>query len=105
MLHGYILLYTILQIMQIIAHCAQGSIPLYTMLQGSIPLYTMLQGYSPLYTMLQGYSPLYTMLQGYSWLKEKILSEEGRRQQTKLREVAEIADRIGCSLSQLAIGG
>ncbi|XP_052213140.1 voltage-gated potassium channel subunit beta-2-like isoform X4 [Dreissena polymorpha] len=42
-------------------------------------------------------------LKGYSWLKDKILSEEGRRQQGKLREVAEVADRIGCSLSQLAI--
>lgn len=42
--------------------------------------------------------------QGYSWLKDKILSEEGRRQQTKLREIAEVAEKIGCSLSQLAIG-
>ncbi|WAR14947.1 KCAB2-like protein, partial [Mya arenaria] len=40
---------------------------------------------------------------GYSWLKDKILSEEGRRQQSKLREVAEVAEKIGCSLSQLAI--
>ncbi|CAH1773753.1 unnamed protein product [Owenia fusiformis] len=41
--------------------------------------------------------------QGYNWLKDKILSEEGRRQQAQLREVAVIADKIGCSLSQLAI--
>ncbi|XP_069116219.1 voltage-gated potassium channel subunit beta-2-like isoform X1 [Argopecten irradians] len=49
--------------------------------------------------------PIYSRaaLKGYVWLKEKILSEDGRRQQAKLREVACIADRIGCSLSQLAI--
>ena len=44
------------------------------------------------------------MLQGYVWLKDKILSEDGRRQQSKLREAAVIADRIGCSITQLAIG-
>lgn len=42
--------------------------------------------------------------QGYSWFKDKILGEEGRRQQAKLREAAIIADRLGCSLSQLALG-
>ncbi|XP_064643295.1 voltage-gated potassium channel subunit beta-2-like isoform X2 [Lineus longissimus] len=49
--------------------------------------------------------PIYSRaaLKGYSWLKDKILGEEGRRQQAKLREVANIADRLGCSLSQLAI--
>ncbi|KAJ8320031.1 hypothetical protein KUTeg_001618 [Tegillarca granosa] len=49
--------------------------------------------------------PIYSRaaLKGYAWLKDKILSEEGRRQQGKLREVAIVADRLGCSLSQLAI--
>lgn len=49
--------------------------------------------------------PIYSRaaLKGYTWLKDKILSEEGRRQQAKLREVAVIADRLGCSLAQLAI--
>jgi len=42
--------------------------------------------------------------QGYGWLKDRILSEEGRKQQAKLRELATIAERIGCSLAQLAIG-
>ncbi|XP_006811114.2 voltage-gated potassium channel subunit beta-2-like [Saccoglossus kowalevskii] len=42
-------------------------------------------------------------LKGYGWLKDKVLSEEGRRQQAKLREVTIIADRIGCTLPQLAI--
>lgn len=32
------------------------------------------------------------------------MSEDGRRQQAKLREAAVIADRIGCSITQLAIG-
>lgn len=44
------------------------------------------------------------IFQGYVWLKDKILSEDGRRQQAKLREAAVIADRIGCSITQLAIG-
>jgi hypothetical protein len=42
--------------------------------------------------------------QGYGWLKDRILSEEGRRQQAKLHEIASIAERLGCSLAQLAIG-
>uniref|UniRef100_F6YD53 NADP-dependent oxidoreductase domain-containing protein n=1 Tax=Ciona intestinalis TaxID=7719 RepID=F6YD53_CIOIN len=42
-------------------------------------------------------------LKGFSWLKEKIISESGRRQQAKLMELQIIADRFGCSLSQLAI--
>ncbi|XP_060714057.1 voltage-gated potassium channel subunit beta-1 isoform X3 [Tachysurus vachellii] len=43
-------------------------------------------------------------LRGYQWLKDKILSEEGRRQQTKLKELQAIAERLGCTLPQLAIG-
>ena len=38
------------------------------------------------------------------WLKEKILSEDGKRQQQKLRELAKIASKLKCSLAQLAIG-
>ena len=37
-------------------------------------------------------------------MKDRILSDEGRRQQAKLRELAVIAERLGCSMSQLAIG-
>ncbi|KAK7093598.1 voltage-gated potassium channel subunit beta-2-like [Littorina saxatilis] len=49
--------------------------------------------------------PIYSRaaLKGYTWLKDKILSDEGRRQQAKLREITVIADRIGCTLAQLAI--
>ncbi|XP_071331253.1 voltage-gated potassium channel subunit beta-2-like [Trachinotus anak] len=42
-------------------------------------------------------------LKGYQWLKDKILSEEGHRQQEKLKELQVVAERLGCSLSQLAI--
>jgi len=43
-------------------------------------------------------------VQGYGWLKERILGEEGRRQQMQLRELGLIAEQLGCSLAQLAIG-
>ncbi|XP_073794651.1 voltage-gated potassium channel subunit beta-1-like isoform X4 [Danio rerio] len=42
-------------------------------------------------------------LKGYQWMKDKILSEEGRRQQAKLKELQAIAERLGCTLPQLAI--
>ncbi|UJR38139.1 hypothetical protein I4U23_030818 [Adineta vaga] len=42
-------------------------------------------------------------LKGYGWLKEKILNEEGRKQQTKLRELAILATKFDCTLAQLAI--
>uniref|UniRef100_A0A672ZU58 Voltage-gated potassium channel subunit beta-1 n=1 Tax=Sphaeramia orbicularis TaxID=375764 RepID=A0A672ZU58_9TELE len=42
-------------------------------------------------------------LKGYQWMKDKILSEEGHRQQVKLKELQVVADRLGCSLTQLAI--
>ncbi|CAF1433760.1 unnamed protein product [Adineta ricciae] len=42
-------------------------------------------------------------LKGYGWLKEKILNEEGRKQQSKLRELAVLAAKFDCTLAQLAI--
>lgn len=42
--------------------------------------------------------------QGYQWMKDKVLSEEGHRQQVKLKELQAFAERLGCTLSQLAIG-
>uniref|UniRef100_A0A3B4YR08 Voltage-gated potassium channel subunit beta-1 n=1 Tax=Seriola lalandi dorsalis TaxID=1841481 RepID=A0A3B4YR08_SERLL len=42
-------------------------------------------------------------LKGYQWMKDKILSEEGHRQQEKLKELQAVAERLGCTLSQLAI--
>ncbi len=41
---------------------------------------------------------------GFEWLKRKVLSEEGRKHQLKLRKLANIAASLHCSLPQLAIG-
>ncbi|KAA0718713.1 PAS domain-containing serine/threonine-protein kinase [Triplophysa tibetana] len=43
-------------------------------------------------------------LKSYQWLKEKILSEDGRKQQAKLKELTHIAEKLSCTLPQLAIG-
>ncbi|KAK1898339.1 Voltage-gated potassium channel subunit beta-2, partial [Dissostichus eleginoides] len=40
---------------------------------------------------------------GYQWMKDKVLSEEGHRQQVKLKELQAVAERMGCTLPQLAI--
>uniref|UniRef100_A0A8C2D1U3 Voltage-gated potassium channel subunit beta-1 n=1 Tax=Cyprinus carpio TaxID=7962 RepID=A0A8C2D1U3_CYPCA len=42
-------------------------------------------------------------LKSYQWLKENILSEDGRKQQAKLKELTHIAERLSCTLPQLAI--
>uniref|UniRef100_A0A8C7VY79 Voltage-gated potassium channel subunit beta-1 n=1 Tax=Oncorhynchus mykiss TaxID=8022 RepID=A0A8C7VY79_ONCMY len=39
----------------------------------------------------------------YAWLKDKIVSEEGRKQQAKLKELTTISEKLGCTLPQLAI--
>uniref|UniRef100_A0A671Y185 Voltage-gated potassium channel subunit beta-1 n=1 Tax=Sparus aurata TaxID=8175 RepID=A0A671Y185_SPAAU len=39
----------------------------------------------------------------YQWLKDKIMSEDGRKQQAKLKDLAHIAEKLGCTLPQLAI--
>uniref|UniRef100_A0A3B5B3G6 Voltage-gated potassium channel subunit beta-1 n=1 Tax=Stegastes partitus TaxID=144197 RepID=A0A3B5B3G6_9TELE len=39
----------------------------------------------------------------YQWLREKITSEDGRKQQAKLKDLAHIAEKLGCTLPQLAI--
>lgn len=43
-------------------------------------------------------------LQSYQWLKEKIVSEDGRKQQAKLKELNHITEKLGCTLPQLAVG-
>lgn len=43
-------------------------------------------------------------LKCYQWLKDKILSEDGRKQQSKLKDLVPIAERLGCTLPQLAVG-
>lgn len=42
-------------------------------------------------------------VQGYTWLKERLQPEETRKQQEKLRDISQLADKMGCTLSQLAI--
>uniref|UniRef100_A0A8D2ZGL7 Voltage-gated potassium channel subunit beta-1 n=1 Tax=Scophthalmus maximus TaxID=52904 RepID=A0A8D2ZGL7_SCOMX len=39
----------------------------------------------------------------YQWLREKIMSEDGRKQQAKLKDLTHIAEKLGCTLPQLAI--
>ncbi|XP_055736697.1 voltage-gated potassium channel subunit beta-2-like isoform X2 [Salvelinus fontinalis] len=43
-------------------------------------------------------------IKSYQWLKEKIVSEDGRKQQAKLKELGHIAEKLGCTLPQLAVG-
>ncbi|MDQ3457923.1 MAG: aldo/keto reductase [Deinococcota bacterium] len=40
---------------------------------------------------------------GYEWLRERSLSEEGRGRLQKVRELAEVADELGCTVAQLAL--
>ena len=47
---------------------------------------------------------MFTLSQSYRWLKEKVLSDEGRKQQSKLRELTSLASTFDCTLAQLAIG-
>uniref|UniRef100_A0AAR2K453 NADP-dependent oxidoreductase domain-containing protein n=1 Tax=Pygocentrus nattereri TaxID=42514 RepID=A0AAR2K453_PYGNA len=42
-------------------------------------------------------------LKGYEWLKEKVQSDEGRRQMMKIKEITTLAERLGCTAAQLAI--
>lgn len=46
----------------------------------------------------------FIVFQPYQWLREKIMSEDGRKQQAKLKELTHIAEKLGCTLPQLAIG-
>uniref|UniRef100_A0A8D0DAX7 Voltage-gated potassium channel subunit beta-1 n=1 Tax=Sander lucioperca TaxID=283035 RepID=A0A8D0DAX7_SANLU len=42
-------------------------------------------------------------MKSYQWLKEKIVSEDGRKQQAKLKELNHIAEKLVCTLPQLAV--
>ncbi|XP_030648214.1 voltage-gated potassium channel subunit beta-2 isoform X2 [Chanos chanos] len=42
-------------------------------------------------------------MKGYQWLRERVNSEEGRRQLAKVKELHLLADRMGCTAAQLAI--
>lgn len=43
-------------------------------------------------------------LQGYQWLKEKVQSEDGKKQQAKVMDLLPMAHQLGCTVAQLAIG-
>ncbi|XP_015683175.1 voltage-gated potassium channel subunit beta-3 [Protobothrops mucrosquamatus] len=42
-------------------------------------------------------------MKGYHWLKEKVQSEDGKKQQSKVKALQPIAERLGCTVAQLAI--
>ncbi|XP_039193912.1 voltage-gated potassium channel subunit beta-3 isoform X2 [Crotalus tigris] len=42
-------------------------------------------------------------MKGYHWLKEKLQSEDGKKQQSKVKALQPIAKRLGCTVAQLAI--
>ena len=42
-------------------------------------------------------------LEGYEWLREQLESEEGQQRLEKVRELTGIADKLGCSMAQLAL--
>ena len=37
-------------------------------------------------------------------MKEKILNEDGKKKQEKIKELQGLAEKLGCSLAQLSIG-
>ncbi|XP_023968388.2 voltage-gated potassium channel subunit beta-3 isoform X1 [Chrysemys picta bellii] len=43
-------------------------------------------------------------IKGYQWLKEKLQSDDGRKQQAKIKELQPIAESLSCTVAQLAIG-
>ncbi|XP_050924062.1 voltage-gated potassium channel subunit beta-3, partial [Lates calcarifer] len=43
-------------------------------------------------------------MKGYSWLKERLCSDEGKKQLSKIKELHLLADRLNCTPAQLAIG-
>ncbi|XP_038624506.1 voltage-gated potassium channel subunit beta-3 [Tachyglossus aculeatus] len=42
-------------------------------------------------------------IKGYQWLKDKVLSEDGKKQQAKVMDLLPIAQRLHCTVAQLAI--
>ncbi|XP_008853998.1 voltage-gated potassium channel subunit beta-3 isoform X2 [Nannospalax galili] len=44
-----------------------------------------------------------TTIKGYQWLKEKMQSEDGKKQQARVMELLPIAHQLGCTVAQLAI--
>ncbi|XP_044039990.1 voltage-gated potassium channel subunit beta-3-like isoform X5 [Siniperca chuatsi] len=42
-------------------------------------------------------------MKGYAWLKERLCSDEGKKQLSKIKELHLLADRLKCTAAQLAI--
>ncbi|XP_029932236.1 voltage-gated potassium channel subunit beta-2-like isoform X1 [Myripristis murdjan] len=42
-------------------------------------------------------------MKGYAWLKERLCSDEGKKQLAKIKELHLVADRLNCTPAQLAI--
>ncbi|XP_006809381.1 voltage-gated potassium channel subunit beta-3-like [Neolamprologus brichardi] len=42
-------------------------------------------------------------MKGYAWLKERLCSDEGKKQLSKIKELHLLADRLDCTAAQLAI--
>uniref|UniRef100_A0A673VBX9 Potassium voltage-gated channel subfamily A regulatory beta subunit 3 n=1 Tax=Suricata suricatta TaxID=37032 RepID=A0A673VBX9_SURSU len=42
-------------------------------------------------------------IKGYQWLKDKVQSEDGKKQQSKVMDLLPIAHQLGCTVAQLAI--
>lgn len=40
---------------------------------------------------------------GFGWIKDKIQSDDGRKQADRIRDLNQFAERLGCTLAQLAI--
>lgn len=51
-----------------------------------------------------GMGCLLLILFGYQWLKDKVQSEDGKKQQAKVMDLLPIAHQLGCTVAQLAIG-
>ncbi|XP_054392178.2 voltage-gated potassium channel subunit beta-3 isoform X1 [Pongo abelii] len=42
-------------------------------------------------------------IKGYQWLKDKVQSEDGKKQQAKVMDLLPVAQQLGCTVAQLAI--
>ncbi|KAM3857440.1 voltage-gated potassium channel subunit beta-2-like [Diretmus argenteus] len=42
-------------------------------------------------------------MKGYAWLKERLCSDEGKKQLSKIKQLHLVADRLNCTAAQLAI--
>ncbi|XP_030631868.1 voltage-gated potassium channel subunit beta-1-like isoform X2 [Chanos chanos] len=42
-------------------------------------------------------------MKGYQWLRDKMQSEDGQKQLVKIKELQQLADKMGCTATQLAI--